>query len=99
MKTAIQLIADERERQLKEEGWTEEHDDEYFQGELAAAAACYATPEHLRLYRRRARGIMTPLSWPWAPNWWKPKDEIADLVRAGALIVAEIERLQRRDKA
>ena len=33
--------------------------------------------------------------WPWDADWWKPKDPRRDLVRAGALIVAEIERLDR----
>jgi hypothetical protein len=33
--------------------------------------------------------------WPWEDKWWKPKDRRRDLVRAGALIVAEIERLDR----
>src|ERR1700675_1314466 len=36
-----------------------------------------------------------PILWPdsWAPAWWKPKGRRRDLVRAGALILAEIERL------
>lgn len=38
-----------------------------------------------------------PRLWPgsWHPSWWKPKDRVRDLVRAGALIAAEIDRLQR----
>lgn len=36
-----------------------------------------------------------PKLWPWQGQWWKPKDRRRDLVRAGALIVAEIERLDR----
>lgn len=38
-----------------------------------------------------------PLVWPetWHPAWWKPTDRITDLVKAGALIAAEIDRLQR----
>jgi hypothetical protein len=101
MKTAIQLIADERERQKTEEGWTEEHDDAHSEGELAAAAACYAMPERLRDYLRSRDGrkVLAPVQWPWSPKWWKPKDGMDDLVRAGALIAAEIERLQRRGAA
>jgi len=38
----------------------------------------------------------------WAREWWKPKDRRRDLIRAAALIVAEIERLDHalrmRDK-
>lgn len=34
--------------------------------------------------------------WPWEKKWWKPsEDKIKNLVRAGALIAAEIDRLQR----
>ena len=39
--------------------------------------------------------VTVPAPWPWAGKWWKPKDRRADLVRAGALIVAEIERIDR----
>lgn len=38
--------------------------------------------------------VLTML-WPWAGDWWKPKDRRRDLVRAAALLVAEIERLDR----
>ncbi len=46
------------------------------------------------------RKVLVPVMWPqtWCPSWWKPKDRRQDLVRAGALIVAEIERLDRRAK-
>lgn len=42
-----------------------------------------------------------PRQWPasWHASWWKPKDRIRDLVRAGALIAAEIDRLQRAKKS
>jgi hypothetical protein len=34
--------------------------------------------------------------WPWDQDWWKPSpDPIRNLVKAGALIAAEIDRLQR----
>lgn len=38
-----------------------------------------------------------PVAWPttWACWWWKPKDRRQDLVRAAALLIAEIERLDR----
>lgn len=35
------------------------------------------------------------LRWPWARAWWKPKDRRRNLIKAAALIVAEIERLER----
>lgn len=36
-----------------------------------------------------------PDEWPWDPSWWKPSpDPVANLVKAGALIAAEIDRLR-----
>lgn len=89
------LIAAERARHVTEEGCTDEQDDFYSNGELANAAACYAmTSDH--------RNDMpdAPL-WPWLPEYWKPTpgDRVRELVKAGALIVAEIERLQRAGAA
>lgn len=67
---------------------------------LAAAAACYAAP--FRVFREVERAgrnyeiFHTFIDgWPWADEWWKPKDRRADLVRAGALILAEIDRIDR----
>lgn len=94
MKTAIELIADERQRQIEQEGWSLHGDDQHLAGELALAASCYAIPpgEHYC--------PDPPDSWPWDPSWWKPSpdDRVRELVKAGALIVAEIERLQRADQ-
>lgn len=94
--TAIQLIEQERRRQIEQEGWTPEHDDAHSHGELAAAAAMYALSG--------ASHTVEPLPitldncWPWSRDWWKPKDQRRDLVRAGALIVAELERLERENQ-
>lgn len=92
MKTAIELIAEERQRQIEVEGWTPEHDDAHKEQEIAGAAACYAMPPG-----RREMALSYPVDWPWDAKWWKPtpNDRIRELVKAGALIVAEIERLQR----
>jgi hypothetical protein len=85
---AILDITAERLRQIAFEGWTPEHDDAHGTGELADAAACYALGteriQHFKL-------------WPWSWEWWKPTDRRCDLVKAGALIVAEIERLDRAE--
>lgn len=97
MKTGIELIAEERQRQIKVEGWTKEHDAEHTDGSLASAAVCYAIPSEYRHYSycplRKAR---VPDFWPWDKKWWKPcpKNRIRELVKAGALIAAEIDRLQ-----
>jgi hypothetical protein len=92
---ALADIDEERFRQITEEGWTPEHDDQHAHHELASAAACYADfagwSDASRMYPARK----TPLAWPWAANWWKPTSRRRDLVKAAALIVAEIERLDR----
>lgn len=85
---AARDVLAERHRQMDVEGWTPEHDDHHRKGELAAAAACYA--HDLRKHR-----VASPPYWPWAEEWWKPTDRRRDLVKAGALIIAEIERLDR----
>ncbi|MGC7051031.1 hypothetical protein ACP0KB_33080, partial [Pseudomonas aeruginosa] len=79
----------ERRRQVEAEGWTPEHDDEHNGGELADAAACYAlwaggiNPGNWREF------------WPWAPEWLKHSEPRRMLVKAAALILAEIQRLDR----
>lgn len=89
---ALNLIEAERRRQKLVEGWTTDHDDEHFGQELATAAACYALPPTMRRFPVQG----APALWPWHPNWWKPSpDRLRELVKAGALIVAEIERIQR----
>jgi len=89
---ALFLIAKERERQIVEEGWDANHDDEHEYGEMAAAAACYAMPPHIANFA----SIRSEM-WPWDEEWWKPKGRVRDLVRAGALILAELERVQREE--
>lgn len=93
---ASQAAADilaERRRQIGQEQWCPEHDDKYTRGELACAAASYATSAHWQ-----AIGYDTcnpPPRWPWSEAYWKPTSARRDLVKAGALILAEIERLDR----
>jgi len=102
MKSGIELIAEERQRQISEEGWTPEHDATHDVGELAMAASCYAMIHEYRPEK------LAPLGWPWSDEWWKPsfiRDSsgniiqpphlrIRELQKAGALIAAEIDRLQ-----
>ena len=104
--TGSELIAAERQRQIDVEGWTPEHDDEHQFGQLSEAAVCYshyawhqlAFPDSPRLTSEMFTGDVGKL-WPWHPSWWKPSsDPIRNLVKAGALIAAEIDRLQRKNK-
>lgn len=91
---AAKDVLAERQRQIEEERWTPEHDDQHVGGQLAVAAASYA-------FASAAPGVFPhgepPKIWPWAPEWWKPSpDPRRNLEKAGALILAEIERRDRR---
>jgi len=99
--TGIKLIAEERKRQIEEEGWTAEHDDdEHDRGELVRAAVCYALGNEPNvIVGRNAVSInFVKLLWPWDWKWWKPspKNRIKELKKAGALIAAELDRLLRQ---
>ena len=96
-----ELITAERERQIEKERFGPSHDDEHDMGELIGASMTYSA---------HALGIVTdhelPDSeghdgyWPWDVEWWKPSpDPIRNLVKAGALIAAEIDRLKRLEKS
>ena len=91
--TGTYLIQEERQRQLDVEGWTPEHDEQHNLGQLALAAKTYILFAQDSLCGR-ARAVYP--GWPWDYSWWKPSpDPIRNLVKAGALIAAEIDRLQR----
>lgn len=100
MKTGIELIADERHRQIFQEGWTPDHDDQIRSGQLAVAAITYANAHVIRQNAKQAdvselmHDSMMHL-WPWGTQSFKPTNSIRDLTKAGALIAAEIDRLQR----
>ncbi|HEE0992241.1 TPA: hypothetical protein R6414_003145 [Klebsiella pneumoniae] len=87
---AAAAVLAELKRQVAAEGWTPGHDDEYEHGELADAAGCYALSSELFDCAGEP-----PRPWPWPDEWWKPTNRRRDLVKAGALILAEIERLDR----
>lgn len=103
-RVAVRDVIAERERQECKEGWTVAHDDEHTDGSLAQAAACYALAYqdfvdcNFVANPEDENDFKIPALWPksWAGRWWKPKDRRRDLVRAAALIIAEIERLDRK---
>lgn len=84
--TAARDVLAERQRQITTEGWTQAHDDLYSAAELPRAAAAYIL---------NGANDDAPCIWPFASKWWKPKDARTNYVRAGALILAEIERIDR----
>lgn len=85
-----ELIASERWRQVEVEGYTAGHDAAEDDGALENAAVSYI----LSSIGDRKRGMKT---WPWLLPFYKPKDRLRDLVRAGALIAAAIDRLQDKE--
>lgn len=98
MHTAIIKALEERLRQINEEGFTAERDDQYLKGELAYAAACYS-------FAAKDAGVDLQLgeadcTWPWAKEWWKPsEDPQRNIIKAMALLSAEYDRLERAKAA
>lgn len=82
-------VGAERRRQIEAEGWTPEHDDAHDKGEMAFAAIAYLM------------AAVNPNAayawWPWSLEWFKPGSIRRMLVKAAALIIAEIERRDRAD--
>ena len=106
MKTGIELIAEERQRQIEVEGYTPQHDSQHQTSEFIYAAITYAeaakvgvncmemgydTSENVIRFRKIDKGLDFP--WGWAN--YKPTTDLRDLVKAGALIAAAIDRLQQ----
>lgn len=81
------LVVAERTRQITDEGHSCGDDDRYTRGELYSAAKAYL----MALDNR----INPPRGWPWPDSAWKPRDRASNLVRAGALLLAEADRLAR----
>lgn len=110
--TAIEMIAAERRRQVEEEGFDVSHDDAHDEGELAAAAACFAAPTLIYGRREHDGSVEFYNMFPdgWGRRWDKRRDpggaleepqyfgdprRLRLLTIAGALIVAEMERITR----
>jgi len=97
--TGVKAIAAERQRQMQAEGFTRDADQQYRRGELARAATAYVQLAAMDL-RDGGRDHIAwhgpAAAWPWAPEWWKPVDARRDLVRAGALIAAQIDLIDSK---
>lgn len=90
---AKRLIDLERVRQRVTEGYTLRHDDEHKDSELLHAALIYL--HHGTDFAAKIDETGRPEGWPWDAADFKPKDRKSNLVRAGALMLAERERLFR----
>lgn len=86
VKSGVDLIAEERQRQVQVEGYTSAYDSIHKDGELFLAATSYLDAPDV---------IGVPLQWPWDLEFYKPtpNDRVRELVKAGALLAAEIDRL------
>lgn len=95
---AVLDVAAERRRQVEVEGWTPEHDDRHGEQSMSIAAACYVLNGTMPTRVSPQRVSLEHLwQWTgWSVVWFKPKDRRTDLVRAAALLLAEIERLDRK---
>ncbi|CAM2154364.1 hypothetical protein PT2222_300039 [Paraburkholderia tropica] len=89
LSNAARDVLAERARQVSVEGWTPEHDDKYQFGEMASAAGCYA------MYTEAFPPGDPASKWPWDKDWWKPTTQRRNRVKAAALLLAEIERIDR----
>jgi len=85
---AARDVLAERQRQVSAEGWTPEHDDTHTDCSMPLAAACYALDA-------AGYSVQRHQFWPWDLTWWKPGQPRRNLVKAAALILAEIERIDR----
>ncbi|WP_333906123.1 hypothetical protein [Delftia acidovorans] len=102
---AARDVLAERRRQVEVEGWTPEHDDQHDEGEMCFAAAGYAAvaSDNLQAISRDIDRDLTlddnvypPTNYPWPRSWeFKPCTPRRALVKSGALILAEIERIDR----
>ncbi|WP_339774256.1 hypothetical protein [uncultured Thalassospira sp.] len=92
---AIRDVIAERNRQVADEGFDTAHDDANTRHELARAAACYAAKAAFPNVGEASFIDIFMRVWPWDERWWKPAGHRQNLVKAGALILAEIERLDR----
>lgn len=101
----------ERQRQKSVEGFAPDHDDDWLNGQLQRAAAAYAygaavKPGDANWLRTDVKLTRPPAMyhtletlralWPWSFEWWKPTNPRRMLVKAGALIIAAIEAIDRK---
>lgn len=91
--TVLDLIKAERERQINSEGFTPEHDDAYGNGELTRAATSYIWHGTPMAPANDPSGV--PATWPWPTDCWKPRDRRSNLLRGGALCLAEKDKRER----
>lgn len=101
----VHRVLTERIRQIQEYGYDSDHDDDHACEEIAALATYYAMPPAARSWPAESTGYGATLGEAILPGGWSAKNwdgeyagRIRELEKAGALILAEIERLLRAEK-
>lgn len=101
MSPAMTDVMNERQRQIEAEGYNAAHDDTHAGDRgLARAAVCYAKHYIRRqwVFEERPENYKdeaAPNDWPWSDAAWKPKNPRRDLIRAAALLIAQIDQMDR----
>lgn len=95
----INDVSSERLRQIEEEGHGAASDDNLSPGMLGAAGACYAIHAAWTLAEDGTGKTLSgvPIWWPFNKNLWKPEETRRNLVKAAALIIAEIDKIDRKE--
>lgn len=99
--SGAEMIKAERQRHADEEGWTLEHDDQWIHGELVRAAVTYLVWYLGNIIKQWTVNVVCfGELWPWDLKWWKTSNDepIENLVKAGSMIAAEIDRMIRLEK-
>lgn len=111
MKKGIDLIAEERQKQINN-GYDSNHDSQHDFSELVSAAKTYIDAAILTVKSEEIGNSDEAsiswhkdnepfewkdlkLEWPWEEETFKPTTSLKDLIKAGALIAAAIDRLQK----
>jgi hypothetical protein len=102
MKNGVELIAEERQRQIDVEGYSKEHDSQHKVSEFISAASSYTHSAVMHALKEEGatndaltNGIpFLKKSFVWGYDAFKPTNCLRDLIKAGALIAAAIDRLQ-----
>ena len=113
MEKFLELVKTERLKQINKHGYTHDHDDDYTDGSIADAAACYAANsnklwEERKIYHKQfnyhkggfeIKGTAIPL-WKWNEVYFKKEEKSRkeQIITACALLMAEFERLERLDE-
>jgi hypothetical protein len=98
MEQILDEIATRRRRQI-DKGYDAAHDDAHDKGEIAMGAAAYCISS-VKYEGNGRPGYKTipqwaPPFWPWERDQFRPTNARDNLIDAAAMIVAEIERLDR----